>query len=159
LARSAPLRVRPNPGSEPWFVDVAGGDGEHGQDTIRIVSDQSISVERQEELDRNERAPLVAIGEWMVARDSVAVSRGKISVIRCSVRDPVSWPRQRRLQKCVVTRAGNTAMLRDLRFVNREHDRRIQPGPADHFASSCNAARRFFMMSRAAAICFSNSGL
>jgi len=46
----------------------------------------------------------------------------------------------------------------DLTFADRDCDRGSKPDPAGHFASSRSTARRFFVMSRAPFICFSNSG-
>jgi len=52
-----------------------------------------------------------------------------------------------------------TAVLGQLRIVDRQDDRMVNPDPAAHFASSRRTSRRSFMISRATRICASNSGL
>jgi hypothetical protein len=62
--------VTAQPHCKALVQHVAGGDGEHGEHTRRIVGTQHFPIDAQKDFSRNEACALVAVDEPVVARDA-----------------------------------------------------------------------------------------
>jgi hypothetical protein len=74
-----------DPRGKCCFVDIAGGDGEHRQNTRGIVGVKLICVEPEKKFNGNERRALVAIDERMVSRNAKTIGSGEISDVEIAV--------------------------------------------------------------------------
>ena len=108
----------------------------------------------------DERGPLIAINEYLIASNGERVlRRHRCDVWRwVSVRKQVSWARKRRLEPAPIAQPFSSTMLGKLFHVDRQND--IQPYPLrlDHFESALRASRSSRITRLAISICRSSSG-
>ena len=111
-----------------------------------------MAVEHEKQLRDDEGGALVAVGEGMIAGNAISVGRGECRDVGIGVIRLVERPRQGGLQSGAIANARWPAMLGQMLVMQGEHNGKVDPDPACHFASARKASRRFFMISRTAFI-------
>lgn len=128
------------------FCEVACGELQEGRDAFGIRRDELAAIEFQEKFGDDHAGALVAVEERVIARDAEGIAGGEPRERALAIDELMPWAGQGRLQQAVIGHAGLAAVFGDLRVVDGERDRKVDPGrlalPRDSLTLQVRGERR-----------------
>lgn len=146
------------PVAEIVFADASGGDVFDQPNRLELVEVNLATVVGQEEASGDPGRSLIAIGEAVIAGDTVTIGCGQCCCVRVAMGCKVSGPGQCRLHSASIAESSADAMFCDLAIVDGMDQCFTGPSSIGHFASARRISRSSCMMASAIALCRWKSG-
>ena len=125
-ARRGP-HVVPQPSRDVGFDERAVRQRQPGGDLLVVTRQNLEAVQGEEGQAHDQRCPLVAVDEGVVAREAEGIGAGQGSQVRLVVGEEVDGPVQRAVQPAMVPDTGRAAVSGQLVVVDRQRHRKRYP--------------------------------